>query len=319
MPSPPHPHEPGNAMLLPAALLLALLGLTAAADPSCWGGGVTEAGCCDRSQGPRGNEECWDADYTFERCCDTTPVPPLSGAAQGYPDCLVQGVVLRHSGEHGLFVDVTIYGDNGCFQRNCSYSDKFHAEDPSLCARSCAETEECTHWTFGEQEGGPSCFLRRSDDGRERVRGWSAGEQACAPPQLPDAFAAMAIADSPSLRACDSGKGEGCPDVAAAINTWLLAIRHLKRAVEGRVDEQTMGHVRGISEDSAAFRAQLDGSYRPSDADFPRMVYNNRMVFDALHSWLDAQPKAELKAADASLPKPLRTGELCGKVSCYGP
>ena len=37
---------------------------------------------------------------------------------------------------------------SGCWQNDCKNSDKFIADTPALCARTCAELPECTHWTY---------------------------------------------------------------------------------------------------------------------------------------------------------------------------
>jgi len=286
---------------------------------------VSHEVCCDMSLGPQGNAACWEGPYTFERCCGriktAAEIPALVvDAAAGpvqYPECVVADVVLRHAGEHAIFADMSSHGHAGCFQNNCAKTDKFQAEDRGTCARLCAELDECTHWSFGKQDGSTKCFLRKSDAGREQAFGWSSGAKACGPPALPHAFTAITIAESADLRLCDGGKTEKCPDLGAAINTWRTAIKHLKKATQGVVDAATMGHIDAISADSDAFKAGMEREVRPSEADFPRVVYNNRIVFDALKGWLHSTPKVELRADDASLPNPLRTGKLCGKTSCY--
>lgn len=313
-------------MLCAAAAAVLLLWQPAGAqDPTCWSGGVTPEVCCDLSRGPQGNVQCWDGAFTFERCCGATKsgveVPALVADPEAgpleWPQCVVADVVLRHAGEHAIFTDMSTHGHAGCFQNNCQKTDKFKAEDRSVCARLCAELDECTHWSYGPQDDARKCFLRKSDGGREQAYGWNSGVKACAPPAVPDAFAALTIAESTGLRACDGGKSEKCPDLAAAINTWRTAIKHLIRATQGRVDEATMGHVNQISADSDAFKAGMEREVRPSEADFPRVVFNNRIVFDALKGWLDSTPKVEVSADDASLPNPIRNGKLCGKTSCY--
>lgn len=285
---------------------------------------MTAEVCCDQAHGPQGNTACWEAGYTFERCCG--PIVPAAeipaliadpAALAEYPQCAVADVVLRHSGEHAIFADMSTHGHAGCFQNDCAMTDKFQAEDRGTCARLCADLDECTHWTYGTQDGLTKCFLRKSDGGREQAFGWSSGVKACAPPALPPAFTALTFAESEGLRACDGGKSEKCPDLQAAITTWRAAITYLKRATRGLVDEATMGHINAISADSDAFHEGMNREVRPSEADFPRVVFNNRIVFDALRSFLASQPKVELRADDASLPNPLRNGKLCGKTSCY--
>ena len=64
--------------------------------------------------------------------------------------------------------------------------------------------------------------------------------------------------------------------VVAAANTWIFAIDHMKRAFRGRVDAETWNHIERIGKESENFLNQLTSPYRPSDKDFPRVVYNNR-------------------------------------------
>jgi len=219
--------------------------------------------------------------------------------------------VLRHGGAHGIFIDSTAFGTEGCWQDDCRNTDKFRAADQSVCARACAEIDECTHWTFGEQEGSPRCFLRKSDGGREEgVDGFVAAPKACAPPMLPDAQLALVSSELPALRVCDEGVSSKCPDMARAMRTWQFAIAALKRAADGAIDGETTKFVDAIAQDTDAFITQM------SEENFPVVAGNNRQVFDALRHWLDSQPKADIDTGDRSLPNTLR-GRLCGKTSCY--
>lgn len=52
----------------------------------------------------------------------------------------------------------------------------------------------------------------------------------------------------------------------------------MKRAFRGRVDPDTWNHVERIGKESENFLLQLTSPYRPSDKDFPRIIYNNRWV-----------------------------------------
>lgn len=63
------------------------------------------------------------------------------------------------------------------------------------------------------------------------------------------------------------------------MNTWIFAIDHLKRAFRGRVDPETWQHIERIGTESQNFVNQLTAPYRPSDKDFPRVIYNNRWGF----------------------------------------
>lgn len=230
--------------------------------------------------------------------------------AQDYPACVEDKVVLRHAGAHAIFVDLSSFGTAGCWQNDCKNSDKFNAADQGICARACASVDECTHWTFGEQEGARKCFMRKSDGGREEADGWMAGPKACAPASLPHAQLALTAAELPLLQACDAGKSDQCPDMAKAVSTWKYAINALKKATEGALDANTMQYVNQISSDTEAFSAQM------SEENFPVVVGNNRQVFNALRGWLDSQPKANVDADDQSLPNVMR-GTLCGASSCF--
>mmetsp|Transcript_59882 Transcript_59882/g.129831 ORF Transcript_59882/g.129831 Transcript_59882/m.129831 type:complete len:369 (-) Transcript_59882:123-1229(-) len=227
---------------------------------------------------------------------------------KAYPDCVQQGIVYRHAGEHAIFADLSAVGATGCWQNDCKNTDKFNAEDRGVCARTCSTLDECTHWTFGEQEGATKCFFRKSDGGREQADGFASAPRSCSPPQLPDAF--VAFAASKVVEPCDGGKNPACPDIAKAITTWKFAIKHLKRAAEGKVDGNTLEYINQILADTDAFAAQL------SEENFPVITSNNRQVFQVLNGWLQSQPGATLDPNDASLPNPLR-GRFCGPSSCY--
>eukprot|EP00929_Paragymnodinium_shiwhaense_P033346 TRINITY_DN18322_c0_g1_i1.p1 TRINITY_DN18322_c0_g1~~TRINITY_DN18322_c0_g1_i1.p1 ORF type:complete len:346 (+),score=63.03 TRINITY_DN18322_c0_g1_i1:101-1138(+) len=300
--------------------------LVARADDSCWTPGFNEAICC---RGPQGNPQCWGGPYTYERCCPAKPLPPVekdpNKGPEEFPNCVENGVVLRNAAAHAVFVDASFYGAAGCYMNNCRFTDKFIAEDPGICARACADIDECTHWTFGFQDKAKKCFLRKSDGGRENLAGWSAGGKACAPRAFPPPFIALKVHDSPGLAACDKGKGPECPDLLAAAKTWIYATQNLKLATVNRVDAATFSHVDNIDRDSRAFIERATGEFRPSEEDYPRVLYNNRLIFRELRQWIEHMARAQhhdaqLSASDMSLPNPLRTGQLCVRSgSCYEP
>lgn len=231
-------------------------------------------------------------------------------AAQNYPACVQNRVVLRHAEAHAIFVDLTNFGAAGCWQNDCKHTDKFNTGDQGLCARACSQVAECEFWSYGEQEGAGKCFLRKSDGGREETDGFTSGAKSCAPADLPPAFVAYSTADLEALRNCDGGKSEQCPDLARAVQTWRYAISHLQKATEGQLDENTLQYVNQIHQDTEAFAAQMN------EENFPVVVGNNRQVFNALWGWLQSQPQAQVDQNDASLAHPLR-GQLCGPRSCY--
>uniref|UniRef100_A0A7S0ZZX0 Apple domain-containing protein n=1 Tax=Noctiluca scintillans TaxID=2966 RepID=A0A7S0ZZX0_NOCSC len=239
--------------------------------------------------------------------------------ARNLPPCLQRNTVLRHDGKHGLFADVSTYGHEGCFLNNCKNSDKFTAAVWETCARLCHELAECTHWSYGDDTDGASkCFMRTSDAGRQPGTGWFSGAKDCGPPPLSSAFVALSVAQSRELVQCDRGKSESCTDVLRAVLTWKYAIKHLFVAARGStLDDQMQTHMETISKDSDSLITAMTGRYRPSDKDFTRVVYNNRLIFNALSRWLALTARVELSPNDASLPNPLRFGTLCGRNSCY--
>jgi hypothetical protein len=228
--------------------------------------------------------------------------------AMPYPGCIAPNQVLRHAGAHAIFVDGSGFGSAGCWQNDCKNTDKFNAEDKGICARLCSQLDECTHWSFGEQEGATKCFFRKSDAGRESADGWHSAAKGCAPAALSDAN--LAKSASEALRACDGGKGDACPDMARAITTWKFAIKHLKKAADGKVDANTIQYITQIGSDTDAFSAQM------SEENFPVIASNNRQVFNVMQSWMDQQPVIRTDPNDASLPNPA-LGKLCGPNSCY--
>jgi len=262
------------------------------------------------SSGDHADPGDWSVGVCRLACpCAAGPAGGAAPAPQGpYPACVDANVVLRHAGANAIFVDVSTDGSAGCWQNDCKNTDKFNAVDMGVCARSCARVDECTHWSYGEQEGQKKCFLRKADAGREQAEGWFSARKACAPPHVPDGFVARTAGRV--LQVCDAGKSDTCPDMLAAMTTWKFAIRHLQKATEGKLDANTMNYVNQIATDTNSFASQM------SEENFPVVAGNNRQVFNALDGWLAAQPSIPLDPSDASLPSPLR-GRLCGPNSCY--
>jgi len=261
--------------------------------------------------GDRDQPGDWKVDVCRLSCpckgAAAAPAPPVDVNAP-YPGCMQQNSILRHAGAHAIFVDLSTFGSAGCWQNDCKNTDKFNAEDAGICARTCASVDECTHWSHGEQEGAKKCFFRKSDAGRENMDGFQAAGKSCAPPAVSDVMVAKAA--SQALRVCDAGKNDACPDMARAITTWKFAIKHLHRAIEGKVDANTAQYVSQIASDTEAFASQM------SEENFPVIAGNNRQVFNVLDGWINSQPTALVDTTDASLPNPMM-GKLCGPNSCY--
>lgn len=315
------------------AVGLASLRLVAGDNPRCWNDQVNFKTCCDLSLGPTGNDACWEVGYTFENCCGTAD--PAKGnealarlaaqdASQGFPACIEQDVILRHDGNYGAFADLSFYGHRGCFERNCSYTDKFivETEDPSICARACFDVAECTHWTYGVQEGIYKCFLRNSAAGGALGVGWKSGGKTCGPQPIGPGFMALTFTRSAGLKACDNLQKDKCPDVHMAITTWAFLLKNLVKASEGRLDQASMQYVQNIHDATMKCLQGVFLPYDPTISDYRtcevgEVVYNNRQIVNQLTGWLEAHPKIEVSETDISLPNPMRTGQLCGRTSCY--
>ncbi|CAK9046508.1 unnamed protein product [Durusdinium trenchii] len=216
-------------------------------------------------------------------------------ASATYPECIEEGIVYRHAGAHGIFVDLNFFGSTGCWQNDCRSTDKFHSDDVGICARACWQIQECTHWSFGEG----SCFLRKSEGGMESAGSFASGPKACAPPPLPDAWLARQVAKLPALD-CENGT---C-DMVCTATTWRFAISALQRVAIDNI----RALVHQIATDTDTFIRQRHEEI------FLDVVKNNRLVFEAVDGWLALQPEpTQLKYA---LPLPI-LGELCGPSSCY--
>lgn len=263
----------------------------------------------DTSADDSGQPQDWKVGICQLSCgCSQQAAAPPADANAPFPGCVQQGEVFRHAGAHAIFVDMSTGGSSGCWQNDCKNTDKFDSNDMGVCARMCAAEPECTHWSYGDQDDAKKCFFRKSDAGREVAEGWTSAAKSCAPAALPDAFLALKAAEI--LAPCDAGKGDACPDMARAVTTWRFAIKHLQKAVAGKLDENTLNYVNQISTDTDAFAAQM------SEENFPVVAANNRQVFNALTGFLQGQGSPAIPANDASLPGPVR-GELCGPSHCY--
>eukprot|EP00418_Pyrodinium_bahamense_P097162 CAMPEP_0179030540 /NCGR_PEP_ID=MMETSP0796-20121207/10616_1 /TAXON_ID=73915 /ORGANISM="Pyrodinium bahamense, Strain pbaha01" /LENGTH=97 /DNA_ID=CAMNT_0020726721 /DNA_START=18 /DNA_END=311 /DNA_ORIENTATION=- len=80
------------------------------------------------------------------------------------------------------FDDLRNFGvKEGCYENDCSNTDKFKATKVESCAHVCSNVELCKWWTYGEQDDMKKCFLRVGDAGRESGDGWVSGAKDCVP------------------------------------------------------------------------------------------------------------------------------------------
>mmetsp|Transcript_85030 Transcript_85030/g.193893 ORF Transcript_85030/g.193893 Transcript_85030/m.193893 type:complete len:283 (+) Transcript_85030:36-884(+) len=177
-------------------------GATCSKVPECnfWTYGVEDGGHkCWLRNSDAGKEE--QNDFVFgTRSCH----PPE------WPACIEQDTVLRGAGQYGLFVDAAAKGKHlGCFNNDCTKTDKFSCSSMDECAVICSQSEGCTHWTFGNEGGDTKCWLRTGDGGREAAPGFSSATVNCMPlegfgagmPPLPS----KPLAEAPGNTACWGG------------------------------------------------------------------------------------------------------------------
>eukprot|EP00929_Paragymnodinium_shiwhaense_P107936 TRINITY_DN74288_c0_g1_i1.p1 TRINITY_DN74288_c0_g1~~TRINITY_DN74288_c0_g1_i1.p1 ORF type:complete len:749 (-),score=182.39 TRINITY_DN74288_c0_g1_i1:32-2278(-) len=99
-----------------------------------------------------------------------------------WPGCIFRNLVMHgfHEGE-ALMLDLTKYGaTSGCWDDDCTESDKFACETVERCSAVCHEVPSCYWWTWGQEEGVQKCWLRDGRAGREKRFGFASGHRLCA-------------------------------------------------------------------------------------------------------------------------------------------
>jgi len=232
----------------------------------------------------------------------------LAQQPEQWPGCQEQSRVFRHNGAFGIFVDLTIVGaKEGCWQEDCTRTDKFVCPSPADCAAACAQVEVCKFWTY--EPGIRKCFMRSSDAGREDNPDFVSGARSCLPGGLgsalggkvgvPFARAAIWAAELPSIRPCDAGiGGAGCENPYAAMGVWRYAVNNLRAAVRGLPEgekeqhKSTLQYVQQVAVDVANFYLQ------PTAESFQVVVTNANTVFSALQGWLKNAPPTEIDVGE---------------------
>ncbi|CAD7970115.1 unnamed protein product [Amoebophrya sp. A120] len=119
----------------------------------------------------------------------TTPAAAITYAGkphQPYPHCLEKDVVIRNAGR-ALFLNMGAFGAiEGCYNDDCTMTDKFAAPDFETCINMCYTIPECTWWSFGTEKSDnmTKCWIRVADDGREELgegSGFVSGAKVCLP------------------------------------------------------------------------------------------------------------------------------------------
>ncbi|CAD7952732.1 unnamed protein product [Amoebophrya sp. A25] len=96
-----------------------------------------------------------------------------------WPDCLEKDTVVRNAGR-ALFLNMGAFGaTEGCYNDDCSMTDKFAAKSYESCINVCYTIPECSWWSFGQEDGQSKCWIRVADDGREHQEGFITGAKVC--------------------------------------------------------------------------------------------------------------------------------------------
>jgi len=105
--------------------------------------------------------------------------------SSSWPDCMRNNWVIHgFDYSQALRIDLSKHGaTEGCWQNNCSATDKFNAENKERCAEVCQEVAECAWWSFGQEDGQNRCWLRPARNRRERRYGFTSGSKSCHPAQ----------------------------------------------------------------------------------------------------------------------------------------
>mmetsp|Transcript_54340 Transcript_54340/g.99906 ORF Transcript_54340/g.99906 Transcript_54340/m.99906 type:complete len:572 (+) Transcript_54340:39-1754(+) len=225
-------------------------------------------------------------------------------AQSAWPGCQEEGRVFRHKGMNGIFLDLTDVGaKEGCWQEDCTKTDKFVCPSPAECAVACTHVEVCKFWTY--EPGIRKCFLRSSDAGREENIDFVSGARECNPNagseravsrvSVPFARAALWAAELAAIRPCDTGIGTmGCDNPYAAMAVWRYAVNNLRLAVNA-LPQKELNDQREVLQYIQQVAAAISGFYRqPTAESFQVAVTNARTLFSALQGWLQAAPATEI-------------------------
>eukprot|EP00747_Dinoflagellata_sp_TGD_P181758 gnl/TRDRNA2_/TRDRNA2_35695_c0_seq1.p1 gnl/TRDRNA2_/TRDRNA2_35695_c0~~gnl/TRDRNA2_/TRDRNA2_35695_c0_seq1.p1 ORF type:complete len:659 (+),score=104.32 gnl/TRDRNA2_/TRDRNA2_35695_c0_seq1:120-2096(+) len=101
--------------------------------------------------------------------------------AKPWPDCILRNVII-HGYDIGeaLMVDMRKYGaKEGCWNSDCSETDKFSCDSIEKCAEVCEKIHACRWWTHGDEDGLKKCWIRTARHGRGKRLGFSSGPRSC--------------------------------------------------------------------------------------------------------------------------------------------
>jgi len=116
----------------------------------------------------------------------SSPTPPPTTDSQSWPHCLWRNLIIHGWNEgEALMIDLTSYGaKEGCWNDDCTETDKFSCDTLERCSVVCNQVKACFWWTWGTEEGVRKCWLREGRSGREKRFGFASGHRLCVDPDL---------------------------------------------------------------------------------------------------------------------------------------
>jgi hypothetical protein len=107
-----------------------------------------------------------------------------NGSSRSWPSCVARNVIIHgFSIGEALILDLRPHGaTKGCWNGDCSKTDKFNSESMEQCALVCSAVKDCHWWSWGNEDGDAKCWIRTKRTQRGKRYGFSSGSRDCVPP-----------------------------------------------------------------------------------------------------------------------------------------
>jgi len=112
----------------------------------------------------------------------------------------------------------------------------------------------------------------------------AAGSVVKAPAANPTKSVLAEVLDNASLKTCESGVSDACPDLYEAMRTWNTAIESLKTLLAGK-EHNFANFIEQISSDADYFLSKKHPEAEAGEM-YTVSAANNRQVLDAVRSWV---------------------------------
>jgi len=142
-----------------------------------------------------------------------------------WPSCMQNNVII-HGYDIGeaLMIDLSKHGaTTGCWNDDCTETDKFACESVESCAKMCDKVEACRWWTWGEEDRLKKCWIRTGKHGREKRYGFSSGPKGCSPAANSTDNATNSSVDLTTNATAGSGGSEATDGSSSSTTTTSIA------------------------------------------------------------------------------------------------